>query len=160
MKRLLQFWYFPILATIVCACAALKSVYDPNELVRTLDNAIVEIPVVYLKKGNSTSLGGYFKDVKPNFAMISSEKKIPIVIYLHGCAGIRLPALKDMDVKIARITHPSPANPKANRGWKAAHVVENSQHPDPKEGAFRGHPGGLSQTCAGRAEPSAQGALP
>ncbi len=27
-------------------------------------------------------------------------------------------ALKDMDVTIARITHPSPANPRANRGWE------------------------------------------
>jgi single-strand selective monofunctional uracil DNA glycosylase len=31
-------------------------------------------------------------------------------------AGI---ALEGMDVKIARITHPSPANPKANQGWQA-----------------------------------------
>jgi len=28
-------------------------------------------------------------------------------------------ALKGMDVRIARITHPSPANPKANQGWAA-----------------------------------------
>jgi single-strand selective monofunctional uracil DNA glycosylase len=28
-------------------------------------------------------------------------------------------ALPDMDVAIGRITHPSPANPKANRGWEA-----------------------------------------
>ena len=28
-------------------------------------------------------------------------------------------ALTDMDVTIGRITHPSPANPKANRGWEA-----------------------------------------
>lgn len=27
-------------------------------------------------------------------------------------------ALADHDIKIARITHPSPANPKANRGWQ------------------------------------------
>jgi len=31
-------------------------------------------------------------------------------------------ALKDMDLKVGRITHPSPANPRANRGWDA--VVE------------------------------------
>ncbi|WP_319525508.1 uracil-DNA glycosylase family protein [uncultured Desulfosarcina sp.] len=31
-------------------------------------------------------------------------------------------ALEDTDVKIGRISHPSPANPKANRGWDA--VVE------------------------------------
>ena len=28
-------------------------------------------------------------------------------------------ALSDMEVAIGRITHPSPANPKANRGWEA-----------------------------------------
>ena len=28
-------------------------------------------------------------------------------------------ALKDFDIGIGRITHPSPANPKANRGWEA-----------------------------------------
>ena len=28
-------------------------------------------------------------------------------------------ALRDFDIAIGRITHPSPANPKANRGWEA-----------------------------------------
>ena len=28
-------------------------------------------------------------------------------------------ALSEMDVRIGRITHPSPANPQANRGWAA-----------------------------------------
>ena len=28
-------------------------------------------------------------------------------------------ALSDIKVNIGRITHPSPANPKANRGWEA-----------------------------------------
>ena len=27
-------------------------------------------------------------------------------------------ALQDLEVKIGGITHPSPANPKANRGWE------------------------------------------
>ena len=31
-------------------------------------------------------------------------------------------ALDGMDVKVGRITHPSPANPSANRGW--AEIVE------------------------------------
>ena len=96
MKRLLQFWYFPVLATTVCACAAFNSISDPDELGRTLDYALLEIPTIYLKKG-TPSLGGYFKDVKPEFDKISSEKKIPLVIYLHGCDGIHLSLLKDMD---------------------------------------------------------------
>jgi hypothetical protein len=97
MTRLLQFWLYPIIATTVSACAAFKSTYDPDELGRTLDYALLEIPIVYLKKGNSTSLGGYFKDVKPEFDKISSDKKIPLVIYLHGCDGIHLSVLKDME---------------------------------------------------------------
>jgi hypothetical protein len=97
MIKLLQFWIFPIIGITICACAAINSVSDPDELGRTLDNALLEIPIVYLNKGNSTSLGGYFKDVKLEFARISNKKKIPTVIYLHGCDGIHLAALKDMD---------------------------------------------------------------
>ena len=33
-------------------------------------------------------------------------------------------ALKGLDIKIGGITHPSPANPKANRGWEAAIMTE------------------------------------
>jgi len=74
MLRLLHFWLFPILVgIIICACAANNSVSDPDELGRTLDNALLEIPVIYLNKGNSIPLGGYFKDVKPEFGEISAE---------------------------------------------------------------------------------------
>ncbi|MCG8336915.1 MAG: single-stranded DNA-binding protein, partial [Proteobacteria bacterium] len=34
--------------------------------------------------------------------------------------------LEGMDVRIGRITHPSPANPKANRGWEECIAVEFS----------------------------------
>jgi len=37
-------------------------------------------------------------------------------------------ALRGMDVKIGRITHPSPANPKANRGWSALIDMELRQN--------------------------------
>ena len=33
-------------------------------------------------------------------------------------------ALKDLDVTVGRITHPSPANPKANKGWEDCIVKE------------------------------------
>ena len=33
-------------------------------------------------------------------------------------------ALSDLDVTVGRITHPSPANPKANRGWEDCIVKE------------------------------------
>ena len=33
-------------------------------------------------------------------------------------------ALKDVPVTIGVITHPSPANPKANKGWEAAITKE------------------------------------
>ena len=40
------------------------------------------------------------------------------VIGIGGFAEKRVrQALKGMDVNIGRITHPSPANPKANQGW-------------------------------------------
>ena len=97
MIKFLKIWVFLILAITVYACAAINSAFDPDEVGRTLDNALLEIPVMYLKKDNSTSLGGYFKDVKPEFDKISSEKKIPIVIYLHGCTGIDFETLRDME---------------------------------------------------------------
>jgi single-strand selective monofunctional uracil DNA glycosylase len=46
-------------------------------------------------------------------------------------------ALSGMDVKIGRVTHPSPANPAANRGWEAIIERELSdigiELPNPKE---------------------------
>jgi single-strand selective monofunctional uracil DNA glycosylase len=40
------------------------------------------------------------------------------VIGIGGFAAQRVAsALNGMDVTVGRITHPSPANPKANRGW-------------------------------------------
>ena len=77
MIRLLQFLLFPIFGITICACAAINSVSDPDELGHTLDNALLEIPMICLDKGNSTSLGGYFKDVKLEFDRISNKKKIP-----------------------------------------------------------------------------------
>jgi poly(3-hydroxybutyrate) depolymerase len=97
MIRLLRFLFISTIFATVYACTAFKSIYDPDELGRTLDNALIEIPIIYLNKDNSTSLGGYFKDVKLEFAKISNKQKIPLVIYLHGCDGIHLSALKDMD---------------------------------------------------------------
>jgi len=41
---------------------------------------------------------------------------IGVGLFAEGRARI---ALSEMDVIIGRITHPSPANPKANRGWEA-----------------------------------------
>jgi single-strand selective monofunctional uracil DNA glycosylase len=44
------------------------------------------------------------------------------VVGIGGFAEKRINhALKDMHLKTGRITHPSPANPKANQGW-ALHV--------------------------------------
>ncbi len=46
------------------------------------------------------------------------------VIGIGGFAEQRAKvALKGMEVQLGRITHPSPANPRANRGW--AEYIEN-----------------------------------
>ena len=42
----------------------------------------------------------------------------------HFAADRARIALAGMDVQIGGITHPSPANPKANRGWEALIVSE------------------------------------
>ncbi|MFC1821402.1 uracil-DNA glycosylase family protein [Thermodesulfobacteriota bacterium] len=64
-------------------------------------------------------------DKKPLFAVcdqalretvhiLKSRHVVGIGAFAAGRAEI---ALADMDVNVGRITHPSPANPKANKGW-------------------------------------------
>ena len=127
MIKFLKIWVF-LIAITVYGCAAINSVFDSDEVVRTLDNSLLEIPVMYLKKGNSISLGGYFKDAKSEFDKISSENQIPLVIYLHGCDGIRNEALRDMEFLVsnnyavilpdsfARNFRPKGCNPSTKKG--------------------------------------------
>jgi single-strand selective monofunctional uracil DNA glycosylase len=50
------------------------------------------------------------------------------VIGIGGFAAQRVvSALDGMDVNVGRITHPSPANPKANRGWASCIELELEQ---------------------------------
>lgn len=128
MIRFMKFWHFFIFATILYACATLNRTHSPEELERTLDNALIEIPIIYLKNGNSISLGGYFKDAKSEFDKISSENQIPLVIYLHGCGGIGINSLRDMEFLVnnnyavilpdsfARNFRPKGCNPSTKKG--------------------------------------------
>ena len=54
-------------------------------------------------------------------SMLKPQFVIGVGNFAMKRAGI---ALEGMDIKIARITHPSPANPKANQGWQALIVQE------------------------------------
>lgn len=76
-------------AFLLSACATMGTTNDPGELARTLDDAIVAIPAEYYKGDAPSDLfsWGRMKKVKQDLANIAGEKKMPLVIYLHGCAG-------------------------------------------------------------------------
>ena len=112
------------------ACATLGTADDPNELARTLDEAIVAIPPEYYK-GNAPSdlfSWGRMKKVKEDLANLVGEKKLPLVIYLHGCAGFDWYTNHDISFLLrngyavlapnsnARKYRPASCNPKGHRG--------------------------------------------
>ena len=78
---------------MLAACATMNPASNPAELARTLDKAIVAIPVSKYSK-NIDSESDYadvydkFWQVKNEMAKIPDEAKIPLVIYMHGCGGI------------------------------------------------------------------------
>ena len=91
-------FYF-LVAALLAACATMNRASNPDELARTLDKAIVAIPVSkYLKDIDSESDYAYVSDdywrVKNKMAKIPAEANIPLVIYMHGCSGI---SWKDRD---------------------------------------------------------------
>lgn len=82
-------------------CASIGATNDPDELSRTLEKALVGIPLTYselpVPPGTEASLKiigdelviGVMKDIAHDFANIPGRMKIPLVIYLHGCSGVR-----------------------------------------------------------------------
>jgi poly(3-hydroxybutyrate) depolymerase len=62
----------------------------PDELARTLDEAFVAIPAEYFKWEIPSGMFtfGRMKNVAQDLGKIACDKKIPLVIYLHGCAGL------------------------------------------------------------------------
>jgi len=72
----------------------------PDELTRTLDYAYVAIPAKYFKCNNVPSgmlTLGRMKDVAKDLTKIVGEEKIPLVIYLHGCAGFGYASEQDFN---------------------------------------------------------------
>lgn len=89
MLRFLQLSFCFLAAFWLSACATMGTVNAPEELARTLDEAIVAIPEEYYKGDAPSDLysWGRMKNVKEDLANRVGEKKIPLVIYLHGCLG-------------------------------------------------------------------------
>jgi hypothetical protein len=87
-------------AISVSACAAIGFINDPNELSRTLDKAIGGIPLTYselpvppgteaiLKIIGNEFVIGVMKDMADDLGHIPGRMKIPLVIDMHGCAGL------------------------------------------------------------------------
>jgi dienelactone hydrolase len=84
------------------ACATMGVANAPDELARTLDEAIVGIPARYLKWDVPSGMATYgpMKYVAQDLAKIAGDKKIPLVIYLHGCAGFGYSSSHDINFLI------------------------------------------------------------
>lgn len=85
-------FYFLVVA-LLATCATMNRSNNPEELARTLDRAIIAIPVSkYLKDIDSESdyadVYDKFSQVKNKMVKIPDEVNIPLVIYMHGCYGI------------------------------------------------------------------------
>ena len=92
---LISFWL-----SIGCgACATIAPAGASDELERTWEAAIVAIPEKYFRldgsPGMSPILAGRMKDMMPGLAKIPAGIKMPLVIYMHGCAGLDFYADKD-----------------------------------------------------------------
>jgi hypothetical protein len=84
----------------ISGCASIGAINDPDELSRTLDKAIVGIPLTYselpvppgteaiLKIIGDEFVIGVMKDVAHDLGNIPDQMKIPLVIYMHGCTGL------------------------------------------------------------------------
>jgi dienelactone hydrolase len=90
----------PVLAGLVGlgACAAIGAANDPDELTRTWDSAHVRIPGAAIGEG-SAKIRGLMgsRDIRRAMADIPPTRRLPTVIYLHGCDGMGPPANKDID---------------------------------------------------------------
>ena len=112
------------------ACAMIGAANDPGELVHTLNEAIVAIPAEYYKGDAPSDLfsWGRMKKVKQELSNLVGEKKIPLVIYLHGCIGFDWHTNHDISFLLrngyavlapnshARKYRPASCNPKTHTG--------------------------------------------
>jgi hypothetical protein len=98
MVRFSQLSLCFLLAFLLSACATMGTANAPEELARALDKAIVAIPEKYYKGDVPKDLysWGRMKKVKEDLANRVGEKKLPLVIYLHGCLGLEWHANHDI----------------------------------------------------------------
>jgi len=117
-------------AFLLSACATMRTANAPDELARTLNDAIVAIPAEYYK-GDAPSdffSWGRMKNAKEDLTKRVGEKKIPLVIYLHGCGGFDWYTNHDISLflrngyavlapnSFARKYRPTSCNPMAHGG--------------------------------------------
>ncbi len=82
---------WPLLGLAVVASAAAEPrVDDPEELRRTIDAAIVAVPLEFMDGGEESTINsgaGRWYTVQAEVSRIRSDAKIPTVIYMHSCSG-------------------------------------------------------------------------
>jgi hypothetical protein len=138
MVRLPQLSFCFLAAFLLSACATMGTPNAPEELARTLNDAIVAIPEEYYKGDAPKDLysWGRMKKVKEDLANRVGEKKIPLVIYLHGCLGLEWHANHDISFLLrngyavlapnsaARKYMPTGCPPMAERGVLAYRLAD------------------------------------
>lgn len=92
MPQFIQISICIIISFWLSACGMMFAANNPEELKRTYNQAIVAIPPNYygakaLKTMVYLAPSQRMQEIKQDIAEILAEKKIPLVIYLHGCAG-------------------------------------------------------------------------
>jgi len=78
----------------------MRAANNPEELVRTFDRAIIAIPSKYLNPDDfSTSwcMWGLVENVRDELDKIPADSEIPLVIYMHGCAGMGISGRRDIE---------------------------------------------------------------
>lgn len=98
--RLLRLWICLLSPIWLSACATMGTGNAPDELARTFDEAVVAIPKIYFRldasQGMPDLVYGGMKDVARDLAKISAEPKIPLIIYMHGCAAFSISGINDI----------------------------------------------------------------
>jgi len=100
MVRFLQVSICFLAAFWLSSCATMRAANNPEELVRTFDRAIIAIPSKYLNPDDfytSWGMWGLVENVRDELDKIPADSEIPLVIYMHGCGGMRYSALRDIE---------------------------------------------------------------
>lgn len=89
--------FFLSLAVLLCSCATMIHGHakDPEELARTLHEAVISIPDLYLKSDEFPAQA-VFGNVKEDLAKSLNGVKMPLIIYMHGCSGLGFSSYDDI----------------------------------------------------------------